>query len=344
MPDLNYTNPEVTTFMEKVARYWLTTVGLDGFRLDAPKYLIEEDKKLENTGSTHVWFQNLYTAYKADKPDAYTVGEIYGAGAFLAKTYTGDQFDQVFNFEMASGFVNSAAGEANSGVDSAIKFMLKDLPGGQFATFLTNHDQNRVMSTLNGNADKAKVAAALMFTAPGTPFIYYGEEIGMQGKKPDEDIRLPMQWSAQTNAGFSSGTPWRTPAADYPQVNVASESSNPDSLLSFYKELIALRQAHSALQGGKIALISNENPGVYSILRSDRDEVLMVLINLTKAAITNYDLSLQNAGLADGQHSLGVLYGNGTPAALTIASQGFSRYKPLEELPAYSVSIFKIKP
>jgi alpha-amylase len=344
MPDLNYTNPEVTTFMEKVARYWLTTVGLDGFRLDAPKYLIEEDKKLENTGSTHAWFRNFYTAYKSDKPDAFTVGEIYGAGAFLAKTYTGDQFDQVFNFEMASGFVNSAAGEANSGVNSAIKFMLKDLPDGQFATFLTNHDQNRVMSTLNGNLGQARVAAALMFTAPGTPFIYYGEEIGMQGKKPDEDIRLPMQWSAQTNAGFTNGTPWRTPASDYPQVNVASESSNPDSLLSFYKELIALRHAHSALWDGKTSLVANGNPGVYSILRSDRDEEILVLINLTKAAISNYDLSLQNAGLADGQHSLGVLYGNGAPAPLTIASQGFSSYKPLEELPAYSVSIFKIKP
>jgi alpha-amylase len=197
---------------------------------------------------------------------------------------------------------------------------------------------------LNGNVNQAKIAAAMLLTAPGTPFIYYGEEIGMQGKKPDEDIRLPMQWSAQANAGFSSGTPWRAPNADYAQINVETESRDPNSLLSLYQELVALRHAHSALRGGKISLISNGNPGVYSILRSDENENLLVLINLTKAGISNYDLSLQNAGVADGQHSLGVLYGKITPAPLTITSQGFSSYKPLEELPAYSISIFSLNP
>jgi alpha-amylase len=342
MPDLNYTNPDVTDFIDKVVGYWLTNIGLDGFRLDAVQYVVEESRKLANTQSTHLWLQNFYTAYKADKSDAYTVGEIYGAGAFLAKTYTGDQLDQVFNFELASGFVNSAAGEASSGVNSAIKFILKDMPDGQFATFLTNHDQNRIMSVLNGNVDRAKTAAAMMLTGPGTPFIYYGEEIGMQGKKPDEDIRLPMQWSAHANADFSSGTPWRAPAVDYLQVNVAAESSDPNSLLSFYKELISLRHTHSALREGKTSLVASANPGVYSILRSEGDEKILVLINLTKSALSNYDLSLQNAGLADGQYSPGLLFGLGTPAPLTVSSQGFHGYKPLNELPAYSVSIFNL--
>jgi alpha-amylase len=308
------------------------------------QYVVEEGQKLANTHSTHLWLQNFYTAYKADKPDAYTVGEIFGAGAFLAKTYTGDQLDQVFNFEMASGFVNSAAGEATSGVNSAITFMLKDMPDGQFATFLTNHDQNRVMSILNGKVDKAKTAAAMMLTGPGTPYIYYGEEIGMQGKKPDEDIRLPMQWSAQANAGFSSGTPWRAPAADYLQVNVATETSDPNSLLSFYRELIAIRKGHPALGDGILSQVASANPGIYSILRSDGNEKLLVLINLTKAAISNYNLSLQNASLTDGQHSIDLLYGSGEPAPLTVASQGFISYKPLDELPAYSIFIFNLKP
>ena len=207
MPDLNYTNPDVTAFADKVVRFWLTNEAVDGFRLDAINYLIEEGQKTSNTNSTHLWLRNFYITYKDAKPDAFTVGEIYGAGAFLARSYTGDQLDEVFNFEMASGIVNSAAGGANSGINSAISFMLKDMPDGPFATFLTNHDQNRVMSVLNGNISQAKIAAAMLFTAPGTPFIYYGEEIGMQGKKPDEDIRLPMQWSAQANAGFSTILP-----------------------------------------------------------------------------------------------------------------------------------------
>jgi alpha-amylase len=344
MPDLNYTNPDVTVFIEKVADYWLTRMDLDGFRLDATKHLIEEDKKLENTESTHLWLKNFHTAYKADKVDAYTVGEIYGAGAFLAKTYTGDQLDQVFNFEMASGFVNSAAGGANSGINSAITFMLKDMPDGEFATFLTNHDQNRVMSVLNGNINQAKLSAAMMLTAPGTPYIYYGEEIGMQGKKPDEDIRLPMQWSNQVNAGFSTGDPWRTPAADYPKVNVASESIDPNSLLSFYRGLIALRHAHSALNSGSIALVSNGNPGIYAILRSSGDEKILVLINLTKDEIGDYNLTLQETGLDDGQYSLDLLFGSGEPLPLVVADQGFMNFKPLDNIPAYGIYIFNLKP
>jgi alpha-amylase len=344
MPDLNYTNPDVTAEMEKVVRFWLTTIGVDGFRLDAVKDLIEEGQKIENTASTHAWLKGFYTAYKAINPIAYTVGEAYGADASLAKTYTGNQVDEVFEFELASGFVNSALGGATSGVNSALTFMLQDMPGGQFATFLTNHDQNRVMSTLNGNVDQAKLAAAMMFTAPGTPFIYYGEEIGMQGKKPDEDIRLPMQWSAEPNAGFTTGIPWRAPGTDYPQVNVAAESLDPHSLLSFYQTMIALRHAHSALRDGNLSIIASGNPGVYSILRSDESEKLLVLINLTKETVSNYDLNLQNTGLADGQHSLDLLYGNGTPAPLVIANQGFSSFKPLDELSSYSISIFRLKP
>jgi alpha-amylase len=342
MPDLNYTNPEVTTFMNKVVHYWLINVGLDGFRLDAVKYVIEEGTKLENTGLTHEWLRNFYTSYKADKSDAYTVGEIYGAGAFLAKTYTGDQMDQVFNFEMASGFVNSAAGGANSGINSAISFMLKDMPDGHFATFLTNHDQNRVMSVLNGNINQAKIAAALMLTAPGTPYIYYGEEIGMQGKKPDEDIRLPMQWSADANAGFSTATPWRAPATDYTQVNVAAELSDPNSLLHFYQALITIRRQQSALQNGAISLVTNGSTGIFSILRSDGSEKILVLINLTKSIIKDYSLSIQNTGLQDGPVHLEALYGSGTFTPLNVTDRGFDNFKPLAELQPYSIYIIKL--
>jgi alpha-amylase len=342
MPDFNYTNPEVTTFMKKVVHYWLTNVGLDGFRLDAVKYIIEDGTKLENTSLTHEWLRNFYTSYKIDKSDAYTVGEIYGAGAFLAKTYTGDQMDQVFNFEMASGFVNSAAGGATSGINSAISFMLKDMPDGQFATFLTNHDQNRVMSTLNGNVNQAKIAAALMLTAPGTPYIYYGEEIGMQGKKPDEDIRLPMQWSAEVNAGFSTATPWRAPATDYSRVNVAAELGDPNSLLRFYQELIAIRHQNSAIQNGAISLVTSGNTGIYSILRSDESEKILVLINLTKLTINDYSLSIQNADLQDGPVRLEALFGNGTFTSLNVTNHGFDNFKPLDELQPYSIYILKL--
>jgi glycosidase len=344
MPDFNYTNPDVTAFMNKVVRFWLTSVGVDGFRLDAVKYLIEEGQKLENTASTHRWLQGFYSAYKAEKPDAYTVGEVFGADAVLMKTYAPDQLDEVFNFEMASGIVNSAAGEANSGINSALTFMLQNIPDGQFATFLTNHDQNRVMSDLNGNLNRAKIAAAMLFTAPGTPFIYYGEELGMQGKKPDENIRLPMQWSAQPNAGFSSAPPWRTPAADYPQVNAATEANDPASLLNFYRSMISLRAHHTALQNGALSLLATANPGVYAILRTNPGEKILVVLNLTKAGIRNYNLSAQALDAQDGRYQLESLMGSGVFTPLTISTHGFSNYKPLDELASYSINIFNLKP
>ena len=228
MPDLNYRNPEVTGFMDDVVTFWLDEVGVDGFRVDAAKHLIQEGDQRENTLATHEWYRDFYQFYKADFPEAYTVGEVFGAGSSVVKSYTGDQLDQVFNFEMSGGFVNSARGEAYSGINSAIQFALADMPDFNFATFLTNHDQDRVMSVLGGDTDKAKVAASMLLTSPGTPFIYYGEEIGMQGRKPDEDIRLPMQWSGEENVGFSDGKPWRSPEASYPKVNVETQKNDPE--------------------------------------------------------------------------------------------------------------------
>ena len=254
MPDLNYNNPEVTAQMEDVTRFWLNDVGVDGFRMDAVNRLIEDGTKTENTPATHAWLKGFYTFYKSEKPDAYTIGEVYGADASLAKTYTGDQLDEAFNFEIATGIINSANTGSNISVNSALTFATQTLPNGDYGTFLTNHDQDRLMSDLDGDIGKAKVAASLLLTSPGTPFIYYGEEIGMQGEKPDEDIRRPMQWSGDENAGFSGGQPWRAPAADYPQVNVAAQENNPNSLLSHYRNLVNLRNAHSALRVGPVRL------------------------------------------------------------------------------------------
>jgi len=342
MPDLNYKNLAVTTEMDKVVGFWLKDIGIDGFRVDAVKDLIEEGPKLEDTASTHAWLKNFYTMYKAENPQAYTVGEIYGAGAFGAKGYTGDQLDQVFNFEMASGFTNSALGGSNTGINSAITFALQDMPGGEYATFLSNHDQNRIMSTLNENVGKAKVAASLILTSPGTPFIYYGEEIGMQGKKPDEDIRRPMQWSEADNAGFTTGIPWRAPAANYQQANVADETNDPNSLLSYYRNLIMIRTQHPALRTGSISSVYTNNTGVYAALRVTDSETILILVNLTKNPINNYALSLKTASLHDGSYKMDPILGTGMGASLTISGGVFNNSQPLAGLSPFSTYILLI--
>ena len=342
MPDLNYRNADVTEQMNEVTRYWLTDIGVDGFRIDAAKHLIEEGDKVENTDATHEWFKGFYTFYKSENPDAYTVGEVGGAGAFMATKYT-QQTDQIFNFELASATVSSVSGESNTSINSAWNFTLKDIPDGDYATFLTNHDQNRVMSVLQGNQEKAKLAAVILLTSPGVPFIYYGEEIGMQGRKPDEDIRLPMQWSADANAGFTTGTPWRAPDPTYVDVNVVEQDQDPNSLLNLYRMLTKLRHEHVALRSGDLTVLETGNPGVYAILRSEGNEHLLVVINLKETPISDYGLSLREKRLSDSSITPSSLLDSTVAAPLTIVNGTFDVYKPVEELPGYQAYIFQLK-
>ena len=343
MPDLNYTNPAVTADMLKVTDFWLNEVGVDGFRVDAAKHLIEDGDKLENTPATHEWYKGFYTEYKKQSPQAYAIGEVFGAGSSVIKSYTGNQLDQIFNFEMASGFVNSAKGGANSGITSAYKFADQDMPDFNYATFLTNHDQTRAMSVFSGDVNKAKLASFLMLTSPGTPFIYFGEEIGMSGQKPDEDLRVPMQWSNSENAGFTTGTPWRAPNADYTTVNVTAQSDDPNSLLRHYQTLIQLRREHPALQNGSAVLVETGSPAVFALLRVSGDEQVLILVNLGKEPITDYKLSLADAALADGTLTLTALFGRAQASPLEVSGGKFSAYKPLSELPPYQTYLFEIK-
>jgi glycosidase len=344
MPDLNYRNADVTSQMFNVARFWLEEVGVDGFRIDAAKHLIEEGNKVENTNATHEWYKGFYTYYKAKNPNAYTVGEVYGAGAFLANTYH-HQLDQIFNFELAGGMMNSINSGSNTGINSAWKFTLKEMDTGNYATFLTNHDQNRVMSVFNGNIDKAKLAAFLLLTSPGTPFIYYGEEIGMTGEKPDEDIRLPMQWTVTTNAGFTEGSPWRAPNANYTAVNVATQENDPNSLLSLYRNLISLRNQHSALQTGSLVMLDADNSNLYANLRANETEMILVVVNLSDTAISNYNLTLRDAVIKPGAYSLSPLFGEGSFTSLQVDPDGkFKDFKLLAELPPYGKYILGLTP
>jgi len=343
IPDLNYRNPEVTAQMYKVSQYWLEDIGVDGFRVDAAKHLIEEGDKFENTQSTHDWFREYYSSQKSLHPDAFMIGEIFGAGAFIAKTYEG-QFDQIFNFELASGMLNSVNGESNTNINGAWTFTLKDITDGNYAIFLTNHDQNRVMSVLNGNEQKAKLAAILLLTSPGTPFIYYGEEIGMQGKKPlDESVRLPMQWDASPNAGFTTGTPWRKPFENFEEVNVAKQEADPTSLLNTYRELIQLRKSHPTLQHGSIVVLDTGNSGIFAFIRTDGNEHFLILINLKKTAITNYSLSLKENKLPNGNFTLSSLLDDIQVNNILVENGIFTNFKPLNEIPAYQAYIFSLK-
>ncbi len=280
MPDLNYRNPNVSIQMLDVARFWLDDVGVDGFRLDAVRHLIEQGEQQENTAATHFWLKGFRAVSKAWKSDALLIGEVWDAPRTIVP-YLDNEMDLCFEFSTAEAIIHAVQDAKPSELESTLREILTVYPAGQYAPFLTNHDQDRVMSQLNGNAGRAKLAASILMTLPGTPFVYYGEEIGMTGAKPDERIRTPMQWSDGAAAGFTIGTPWESLAFSRSGRSVAEETNDPDSLLSTYRKLIGLRNEISALRTGDLTLVDAGHFSILSYLRIQDGRLLWILHNLS---------------------------------------------------------------
>jgi glycosidase len=334
MPDLNYNNSEVVAEMDKVVTYWLTEMGVDGFRLDGARYLVEEGRTLADSEDTHAYFRHMRQRVKAINPNAMTVGEVWTGNNVVSKYAQGDQFDLAFNFDLAGALVESAASQRSDATRVGLDITLKLLPLAHTANFLTNHDQNRAMVKLGNDVNKAKRAATLLFTAPGTPFVYYGEEIGQLGEKPDEDIRLPMQWNGETHAGFSTGAPWRDPASDYPTKNVASQLADGNSLLAHYGALIRLRAAVPALRLGAGYRVDSADRAVLALLRQTDTQQVLVITNLSEEEIADYALKMKFGPFTAGtSYTPSAIWGDG-PFASFIANEegGFADFQPTERL------------
>ncbi|MBX3390717.1 MAG: DUF3459 domain-containing protein [Phycisphaeraceae bacterium] len=280
MPDLNYRNPEVTKEMCKVTEFWLKDYGVDGYRLDAIRHLIEDGQQQENTKETHDWLRNWHTFYKSVNPTAFTVGEVWTDTATIA-SYVPDQLDTCFEFDVSFATIDAVNNADAKRLRDATMNAWKAYPRNQFCTFLSNHDQTRVMTRFGDDFTKAKLAASLLFTQPGIPFMYYGEELGVVGDKPDENLRTPMQWTAGANAGFTTGKPWRAANADASTKNVQAESSDPNSLLSLYRRLIRLRRDNPALAKGDYTALEASDKSVYAFARTEGDQTIMVMANLS---------------------------------------------------------------
>lgn len=346
MPDLNYRTPAVTVEMEKVTAFWLDEVGIDGFRLDAVRHLIETGSAVSNTHETHTWLQGFREEYKTLNPDALTVGEIWDKSAAVAPYVQGNELDLAFNFDLAGAWLTAAASKDARTATFVLDRDLQVFQPGQFATFLTNHDQNRVMNQVNNDVLRAKTAAALLLTAPGVPFVYYGEEIGMSGAKPDPQIRTPMQWNSGEGAGFTDGQPWEAINVGAETINVAGQDADPQSLLNHYRALIHVRTANSALRSADAWLVDSGTKSVYAVLRADSQQAVLVLINLDDDAVAQYALSLESGPLA-GSFAVRGLLGS-TDAALPVLvanpGGGFDAYQPLPELAAGTVYVIELTP
>ncbi|HOG77995.1 MAG TPA: alpha-amylase family glycosyl hydrolase [Anaerolineaceae bacterium] len=306
MPDLNYHNPAVTEAILDASRFWLE-LGVDGFRVDAARYLFEEGVALQDTKGTIQWFQDWRAFYKALNPQAYTVGEVWTDLQITAKYGDPKGLDSLFMFDLAEDIKGAAySGDASMAIKAYLD-VLKYFPDLQFSTFLSNHDQQRVMSYF-GKESKAKVAAFIYLTGPGTPFVYYGEEIGMTGSKPDENLRTPMQWSAKPNAGFTSGMPWEAVNKGWEETNVEILESNPESLLNWYKGLIQLRNQHPALRSGSYLPLTSNCRRVYAILRQEGDDILLTLASTGIPSSENCTIALEGSPLS-GTYQVETLWG-----------------------------------
>jgi alpha-amylase len=234
MPDLNLRNPAVTDALDGAARFWLDAMGVDGFRIDAARHLIEDGPAAQvNTPETRAWLAAFRDVVHEDRGDAITIGEVNDAERTSGSYTTDGSLDMSFDFEIGPAIANAVShGDAGSLLLSETG-VGKAYPNGGAATFLSNHDQTRIMTQVHGDAGVAAQSAATLLTGPGTPFIYYGEEVGMTGDKPDEHIRTPFAWTAAgPGYGFTTGTPWEPFGDDPAAANLATEASDPASLFS----------------------------------------------------------------------------------------------------------------
>ena len=321
MPDLNYHEPMVTKAIYNASKFWLD-LGVDGFRVDAARYLFEEGVTQQDSKSSIAWFQDWRNYYLDIKPQAYTVGEVWTDTQIIAKYNEPTRgMQQYFMFDLAADILGGIYSPDPSRIMKSYLDTLEYFPDQQFATFLTNHDQQRVASYFGSRLQPQKLAAFIYLTGPGTPYLYYGEEIGMIGGKPDELIRKPMQWSAQANAGFSDAEPWQELAKGWEETNVETESADPESLLNWYKALVNTRNQLPALQKGSYLPFISSCRRLYTVARVYEDQVVLVMANLGVQTMENCTISIEESPLA-GTWNVENVWGESPFGEITFADNG----------------------
>ncbi|WP_224364542.1 alpha-amylase family glycosyl hydrolase [Hyalangium versicolor] len=297
MPDLNFRNPEVRAEVKRLASLWLSR-GVDGFRLDAARHLVEQGPgdQQDDTSETHAFWKEFSAHVRSVRPDALLVGEVwsdtkhivpyYGATARLPG---GDELPMLFNFPTAEALLGSLKSGDGAKLSTQLTELSTAYPRGVLvAPFLANHDQFRVAAQLEGQEARIRVAPALLLTLPGTPFLYYGEEIGLpNGPKEEGDPgkRRPLPWDGSEKGGFTTGKPWEPFVEGWQKQNVAVQLADTHSLLHRYRMLIHVRRASPALRLGTLRPLarSSEAPSVVAFLREAEGERVLVVHNLGAA-------------------------------------------------------------
>jgi alpha-amylase len=284
MPDLNFRNPVVVEEINNAAKFWLE-LGVDGFRVDAVQHITETDGNIRNTAETFAWLKDFQTFIKTVNPEAFLVGETWTDTQAIVRYHRDANLDMSFNYPLWGVLLEAIQKRSVTDLEFLLAQDEEVYPEAALrATFTSNHDQIRPASTLNIRRDvpRLKLAAGLLLTLPGIPFIYYGEEIGMPNgaAAKDEEKRTPMRWDDSANAGFTTGTPWYAFSTEEPSITVQAQEADPESLLNFYKTLIALRKNQPALSQGTTEVLETEENALFAFKRATDDQEILVLANV----------------------------------------------------------------
>lgn len=285
MPDLNLDNPAVRNEFIEIGKFWLNDMQVDGFRLDAAKHIFPTDRAADNH-KFWIWFRE---EMQKINPDVYLVGEVWSKAEEVAPYLKG--LPALFNFDMGYAITSVVkSGKDTIGLISKYKeisdFYSRKNSGYIDATFLKNHDQNRILNELEMDKQKARVAAAILFTLPGTPYIYYGEEIGMAGIKPDEYIREPFIWDYGKQDKMQ--TSWEAPKYSHDETvtPLIKQREDPSSLYNFYRKFIQFRNSSEVLTYGGIETVPINIREVVGFIRQQDGKKLLVLHNVSDVEVS----------------------------------------------------------
>ena len=325
-PDLNYDNPEVRTAMLEAVDFWLN-MGVDGLRLDAVPYLYErENTNCENLPETHAFLRELRAHVDARHQGRMLLAEAnQWPEDAIAYFGDGDECHMAFHFPLMPRLFMALRLEDAYPVTEILELTPAIPENCQWALFLRNHDEltlemvtdeerdymykvyaqdskmrinlgirRRLAPLLENDRRRIELMNALLFSLPGTPVLYYGDEIGMGDNFYLGDrngVRTPMQWSGDRNAGFSRANPQRLylpaiidPEYHYEAINVETQRNNPHSLLWWTKRLLAQRKRSKALGRGTLEFLYPENRRILAFVRVWDDERVLVVANLSRFA------------------------------------------------------------
>ncbi|MFK0335477.1 maltose alpha-D-glucosyltransferase [Rhizobium sp. NPDC090275] len=323
-PDLNFDNPLVMQELLSVMRFWLET-GIDGFRLDAIPYLVEREGTInENLPETHAILKRIRAALDETHPGVMLLAEANQWPEDTREYFgEGDECHMAFHFPLMPRMYMAIAKEDRFPITDIMR-QTPDIPDTcQWAIFLRNHDEltlemvtdaerdylwdtyasdkrarinlgirRRLAPLMERDRRRIELMNALLLSMPGTPVLYYGDEIGMGDNiyLGDRDgVRTPMQWSPDRNGGFSKANPARLvlpPVSDaqygYEALNVESQTSDAHSLLNWTRRMLALRGRHPAFGRGSLRFLTPENRRILAYLREHEGEVILCVANLSR--------------------------------------------------------------